>query len=85
MFCLDCRYDVALDINVRGAKHALEFAKQCARLEMFLHVSTGEFHLIVNKPLHQILCYILHECKANYVRINPCSIMCVVILVFNAD
>ncbi|XP_074578397.1 fatty acyl-CoA reductase 3-like isoform X2 [Curcuma longa] len=35
------RYDVSLRINVLGAKHVLEFAKRCRRLEMLLHVSTA--------------------------------------------
>ncbi|XP_074560018.1 putative fatty acyl-CoA reductase 4 [Curcuma longa] len=35
------RYDVSLDINVLGAKHVMQFAKQCVKLEMFLHVSTA--------------------------------------------
>ncbi|ONK57159.1 uncharacterized protein A4U43_C10F17210 [Asparagus officinalis] len=35
------RYDVALNINVLGAKHVLEFAKKCPKLEMLLHVSTA--------------------------------------------
>ncbi|XP_065009217.1 fatty acyl-CoA reductase 3-like [Musa acuminata AAA Group] len=35
------RYDVALGINVLGAKHVLEFAKQCAKLQVLLHVSTA--------------------------------------------
>ncbi|XP_042435249.1 probable fatty acyl-CoA reductase 4 [Zingiber officinale] len=35
------RYDVSLNINVLGAKHVLQFAKQCVKLEMFLHVSTA--------------------------------------------
>ncbi|KAG6534978.1 hypothetical protein ZIOFF_008892 [Zingiber officinale] len=34
-------YDVSLNINVLGAKHVLQFAKQCVKLEMFLHVSTA--------------------------------------------
>lgn len=38
---ISCRYDVALDINVIGAKHVLEFAKKCVRVEMLLHVSSG--------------------------------------------
>nr|XP_010943712.1 probable fatty acyl-CoA reductase 4 [Elaeis guineensis] len=37
----DERYDVALDINVIGAKHVLEFAKKCVKLEMLLHVSSA--------------------------------------------
>ncbi|XP_042415574.1 probable fatty acyl-CoA reductase 4 isoform X2 [Zingiber officinale] len=35
------RYDVALSINVLGAKRVLEFARRCAKLEMLLHVSTA--------------------------------------------
>ncbi|URE25888.1 fatty acyl-CoA reductase [Musa troglodytarum] len=37
----DDRYDVALGINALGAKHILEFARRCVRLEMLLHVSTA--------------------------------------------
>ncbi|RWV89596.1 hypothetical protein GW17_00048249 [Ensete ventricosum] len=37
----DERYDVALGINALGAKHILEFARRCVRLEMLLHVSTA--------------------------------------------
>jgi fatty acyl-CoA reductase len=36
-----CRYDVAFDTNVFGAKHVCAFAKKCAKLKMLLHVSTG--------------------------------------------
>ncbi|KAF9593415.1 hypothetical protein IFM89_022694 [Coptis chinensis] len=51
----DERYDVALGINTWGAKHVLDFAKNCAKLEMLLHVSTayvcGERSgLILEKP-----------------------------------
>ncbi|PKA66838.1 Alcohol-forming fatty acyl-CoA reductase [Apostasia shenzhenica] len=35
------RYDVALNVNVLGAKHAMEFAKRCNNIEMVLHVSTA--------------------------------------------
>ncbi|XP_020582760.1 alcohol-forming fatty acyl-CoA reductase-like [Phalaenopsis equestris] len=35
------RYDIALDINVLGAKHTMNFAKKCSKLEVFLHVSTA--------------------------------------------
>ncbi|XP_020592743.1 fatty acyl-CoA reductase 3-like [Phalaenopsis equestris] len=38
------RYDVALGINVMGAKNVLEFAKQCRKIKMLLHVSTGELY-----------------------------------------
>ncbi|THU48434.1 hypothetical protein C4D60_Mb09t26200 [Musa balbisiana] len=37
----DDRYDVSLGINALGAKHILEFARRCVRLEMLLHVSTA--------------------------------------------
>ncbi|XP_077230686.1 alcohol-forming fatty acyl-CoA reductase-like isoform X1 [Tasmannia lanceolata] len=51
------RYDVALHINTLGAKHVLEFAKQCVKLKMLLHVSTAfvsgeKAGLILEKPLH---------------------------------
>ncbi|PKU59830.1 Fatty acyl-CoA reductase 1 [Dendrobium catenatum] len=35
------KYDVSLNINTLGAKHVLEFAKQCIKVQMLLHVSTG--------------------------------------------
>lgn len=52
----DERYDVALSINVLGAKHVLEFAKKCVKLEMLLHVSTAyvadmKQGMILEKPL----------------------------------
>ncbi|KAF8403250.1 hypothetical protein HHK36_011351 [Tetracentron sinense] len=51
----DERYDVALGINTLGAKHVLDFAKKCPKLQMLLHVSTayvcGEKEgLIIEKP-----------------------------------
>ncbi|EHA8587555.1 Fatty acyl-CoA reductase 3 [Cocos nucifera] len=53
----DERYDVALDINVIGAKHVLEFAKKCVKLEMLLHVSSAfvagmKEGLILEKAFH---------------------------------
>lgn len=39
---IDYRYDLSLNINALGAKHVLDFAKKCAKLEMLLHVSTGK-------------------------------------------
>lgn len=53
----DERYDVALGINVLGAKHVIEFAKRCAHLQMLLHVSTAYVanimeQLILEKPFH---------------------------------
>ncbi|KAL4182555.1 hypothetical protein AMTRI_Chr11g150670 [Amborella trichopoda] len=53
----DERYDVALEVNTLGAKHVLEFAKQCGgRLEVLLHVSTAyvsgnKSGLIMEKPI----------------------------------
>ncbi|XP_062190869.1 fatty acyl-CoA reductase 1-like [Phragmites australis] len=35
------RYDVSLDVNVMGVKHLCQFAKQCAKLKMLMHVSTA--------------------------------------------
>ena len=41
LYIWPCRYDVAFDTNVMGAKHICEFAKRCSKLKMLLHVSTG--------------------------------------------
>lgn len=35
------RYDIAMGINVMGARHVLNFAKKCTNIKMLLHVSTG--------------------------------------------
>ncbi|ONI01192.1 hypothetical protein PRUPE_6G126900 [Prunus persica] len=53
----DERYDVALDINTLGAKHVLNFAKQCVKLKVLVHVSTayvcGEKDgLLLENPYH---------------------------------
>ncbi|KAK8451677.1 hypothetical protein SEVIR_6G249800v4 [Setaria viridis] len=50
------RYDVSLDVNVMGVKHLCQFAKQCARLKMFMQVSTAFVSgfsegLILEKPI----------------------------------
>ncbi|KAH0659606.1 hypothetical protein KY289_028354 [Solanum tuberosum] len=37
----DERYDIAMNINVVGAKNVLKFAKSCKKVKMLLHVSTG--------------------------------------------
>ncbi|TXG73647.1 hypothetical protein EZV62_002226 [Acer yangbiense] len=37
----DERYDVALGTNTLAAFHVLSFAKRCAKIKMFLHVSTA--------------------------------------------
>ncbi|XP_004291622.1 PREDICTED: fatty acyl-CoA reductase 3-like [Fragaria vesca subsp. vesca] len=37
----DERYDIALDVNTFGVLYAIDFAKKCSKLEMFLHVSTA--------------------------------------------
>ncbi|CAM8961675.1 unnamed protein product [Rhodiola kirilowii] len=37
----DERYDIALGINTMGPKHILDFAKQCPKLKVFVHVSTA--------------------------------------------
>ncbi|XP_077230951.1 alcohol-forming fatty acyl-CoA reductase-like [Tasmannia lanceolata] len=53
----DERYDVSLITNTMGAKHVLEFAKKCVKLEILLHVSTAyvsgeKAGLILEKPFH---------------------------------
>ncbi|XP_022753766.1 alcohol-forming fatty acyl-CoA reductase-like [Durio zibethinus] len=53
----DERYDVALSTNTLGALNAMNFAKKCDRIEMFLHTSTayvcGEKEgIIVEKSYH---------------------------------
>ncbi|CAA2957139.1 Hypothetical predicted protein [Olea europaea subsp. europaea] len=45
----DERYDVAMGINALGAMHVQKFARNCSKIEMFVHVSTG---LIPEKPFH---------------------------------
>uniref|UniRef100_M1AAF2 Fatty acyl-CoA reductase n=1 Tax=Solanum tuberosum TaxID=4113 RepID=M1AAF2_SOLTU len=37
----DERYDIAMNINVVGAKNVLKFAKSCKKVKMLLHVSTA--------------------------------------------
>ncbi|WRX22753.1 Fatty acyl-coenzyme A reductase [Theobroma cacao] len=37
----DERYDVAIDVNTKGARHLMGFAKKCQKLELFLQVSTA--------------------------------------------
>jgi len=36
------RYDVGLGINTFGALNVLNFAKKCVKVQLLLHVSTGE-------------------------------------------
>ncbi|KAH7541749.1 fatty acyl-CoA reductase 3 [Ziziphus jujuba] len=53
----DERYDIALRLNTMGAKHVLNFAKQCPRLKVLVQVSTayvsGEKEgLILESPYH---------------------------------
>ncbi|KAF5465293.1 hypothetical protein F2P56_015313 [Juglans regia] len=38
------RYDVAVDINIRGPCLLMSFAKTCKKLELFLHISTAYVH-----------------------------------------
>nr|XP_017254564.1 PREDICTED: fatty acyl-CoA reductase 2-like isoform X4 [Daucus carota subsp. sativus] len=37
----DERFDVALDINTRGAARIVNFAKKCKKLKLYVHVSTA--------------------------------------------
>ncbi|CAN6560042.1 unnamed protein product [Malus baccata var. baccata] len=53
----DERYDIALALNTLGAKHVLNFAKQCVKLKVLVHVSTayvcGEKEgLLLENPYH---------------------------------
>lgn len=43
----ECRYDVALGVNTLGAKHVVNFAKNCAKIELLIHVSTGKSESIL--------------------------------------
>ena len=47
MFCpsdslMSDRFDVALDINTKGAARIINFAKKCKKLKLYVHVSTGD-------------------------------------------
>ncbi|KAJ1390241.1 hypothetical protein SESBI_37603 [Sesbania bispinosa] len=53
----DERYDIALGLNTFGVKHVMNFAKQCTKLKVLVHVSTayvcGERGgLILENPYH---------------------------------
>jgi len=37
----DDRYDISLNVNTKGAKNMVEFAKRCRKLQILLHVSTA--------------------------------------------
>nr|XP_009593132.1 probable fatty acyl-CoA reductase 5 [Nicotiana tomentosiformis]XP_009593133.1 probable fatty acyl-CoA reductase 5 [Nicotiana tomentosiformis]XP_009593134.1 probable fatty acyl-CoA reductase 5 [Nicotiana tomentosiformis]XP_018624193.1 probable fatty acyl-CoA reductase 5 [Nicotiana tomentosiformis] len=42
----DERYDTAIRINTLGALNILKFSKQCSNVNMLLHISTGQLHII---------------------------------------
>ncbi|KAK2424199.1 fatty acyl-CoA reductase [Trifolium repens] len=51
------RYDIALGLNTFGVKHIMNFAKQCIKLKVLLHVSTAyvcgeKSGLILESPYH---------------------------------
>ncbi|KAF7805696.1 Fatty acyl-CoA reductase 3 [Senna tora] len=53
----DERYDVALGLNTFGVKHVINFAKQCVKLKVLVHVSTAYVSgerggLILETPYH---------------------------------
>ncbi|XLU81663.1 hypothetical protein S245_005083, partial [Arachis hypogaea] len=48
----DERYDIALDLNVIGVKHIINFAKQCIKLKVLVHISTERDGLILETPYH---------------------------------
>ncbi|KAK6138179.1 hypothetical protein DH2020_028063 [Rehmannia glutinosa] len=67
------RYDIAMDINVSGAMHVLNFAKKCSKLKLLLHVSTAFVHesrpeLLLEKPFH--MGETLKGAKASYLDIE---------------
>uniref|UniRef100_A0A7N0VI45 Fatty acyl-CoA reductase n=1 Tax=Kalanchoe fedtschenkoi TaxID=63787 RepID=A0A7N0VI45_KALFE len=52
----DARYDVSIDVNIKGSYNLLSLAKLCKKLKVFVHVSTayanGEREgIIIEKPL----------------------------------
>ncbi|KAL2331938.1 hypothetical protein Fmac_019519 [Flemingia macrophylla] len=47
----DERYDIALGLNTFGVKHVIDFAKQCTKLKVLLHVSTGWYRLLCHKMI----------------------------------
>ncbi|CAI6003594.1 unnamed protein product [Closterium sp. NIES-65] len=54
----EAEYDVALNINTMGPRRVLAFAKKCRRLQLLVHVSTGEPHLHSHlhlRPAHMYL------------------------------
>ncbi|MFX6533326.1 SDR family oxidoreductase, partial [Acinetobacter baumannii] len=69
----DERYDVALGINALGALNVEKFARNCAKLEMLLHVSTAfvsgnKLGLIQEKPFQ--MGETLHGATIPYLDIN---------------
>ncbi|KAG8371186.1 hypothetical protein BUALT_Bualt13G0060800 [Buddleja alternifolia] len=69
----DERYDVAMDINTFGALHVLNFAKNCSKLKLLLHVSTAFVHgtspgLILEKQFQ--MGETLEGAKVSYLDIN---------------
>jgi len=45
------RLDVAMGINTMGALNIVNFAKNCSKLQMLLHVSTGKYNNKLGKAL----------------------------------
>ncbi|KAL3850314.1 hypothetical protein ACJIZ3_012196 [Penstemon smallii] len=69
----DERYDVALAVNSLGSLHLKSFAGKCAKLKMFLHVSTAfvnctKIGLITEKPFR--MGETLIGAKISYLDIN---------------
>ncbi|TXG48168.1 hypothetical protein EZV62_027462 [Acer yangbiense] len=69
----DERYDVALGTNTMAAFHVLSFAKRCAKIKIFLHVSTayvcGETSGVITEKSFY-LGETLGESKTNKLDIN---------------
>ncbi|PIN07370.1 Acyl-CoA reductase [Handroanthus impetiginosus] len=69
----DERYDVAMDINAFGAMNVLNFAKNCSKLKLLLHISTAFVQgtrsgLLLEKPF--LMGETLEVAKIPYLDIN---------------
>jgi len=47
LIILCSRYDVALETNTKGVYRLLEFGKSCKKVQLFIHLSTGNHYHIL--------------------------------------
>jgi hypothetical protein len=69
------RYDVALNINTLGPQRLLNFAHRCPNLQLFMHVSTGEFistkfAVVLQRTYHESIALFFGFLKRNYNEAN---------------